>query len=474
MDKGLFHFGSKKIVFLDWWYLEAGYGYRRGSDGPEMMPYGVKLDSFKPKISKTPILVADKPWETDFIGAYISIIKDGDLYKMWYEGFTGYYKEGGDKSSRFCYAESKDGLHWTKPDLGIVEWNGSKENNIIFVPSMHPNKYGFHGSGVFIDSNPECPPNEKFKLVHSSHNARYEGSCYGAVSPDGLHWTPIEKPIARSWADSQNIIHWHPGKEKYIGFFRCWKQNRRSVFYGESEDFRDWPPLVPALRSDPTLPPDHDWYTNGFHFWPGVENAYLLMPTVYRRTQDDLYVEMRGSRDLRNWYKFSNNPIIEPMEQDLPEFYGGQYLGNGIIDRGDGNWSIPLGVPEHHHNTADPNVQYKGKVHLATWREDGFTGLTAAEKGEIWTQPFTFAGNELRLNAWTHPGGNIRLGIMDDFTKRYLPGHALKECDPIRGDCLWGAVTWNGENDMKEFDDVRIRLHFEIVRGTIHAFRFTG
>ena len=32
-----------------------------------------------------------------------------------------------------CYAESKDGIHWKKPELGLVEFNGSKANNIVMA-----------------------------------------------------------------------------------------------------------------------------------------------------------------------------------------------------------------------------------------------------------------------------------------------------------------------------------------------------
>jgi len=36
----------------------------------------------------------------------------------------------------YCYATSKDGVTWVKPKLGLVEFNGSKDNNII--DSMSP------------------------------------------------------------------------------------------------------------------------------------------------------------------------------------------------------------------------------------------------------------------------------------------------------------------------------------------------
>ncbi|MHA1698247.1 MAG: hypothetical protein ACTSWN_05345 [Promethearchaeota archaeon] len=462
-------FDKDKIVFIDWLYFKAGYGNRPNSKLPRYMPYGVSLENFKPKISLKPVLEADRPWERDFIGSYISIVQESDKIRMWYEAFPSYEL---DRSTYLCYAESDDGFHWIKTELNVVEWNGSTKNNIVFRPEMHPTKrYGLHGISVFIDRNPACPESERYKLAHSAQDRRYEGYCFGAVSPDGIHWTVIKKPIAKTWADSQTIIRWHPEKKKYIGFFRMWQHDRRQVYYGEAEDFRNFKDLRPILVSDPTFPPDHDFYTNGFHFWPGAKDAYILMPTVYRRTLDDLQVEMRGSRDLCNWFRFKNNPIISPEDNG---FKGGQYLGTGIIDLGDGKWHIPLGVPEVYHNEERRPGTRIGKVYLATWREDGFTGIVAREKGEIWTQPFYFSGSKLKINGWTHPGGLIRVGLVDSLTNRYLPGKSLDDCDGISGDSsTWKTITWADQDDLTEFNDVHVIIHFELTRATIHAFRFS-
>ncbi len=203
-------------------------------------------------------------------------------------------------------------------------------------------------------------------------------------------------------------------------------------------------------------------------------NAYLMMPTNYRRTMDNLYVEMYGSRDLIHWHRFNGNPIIIP-EQNPTLLRGGHYLGTGIVELENNIWALPVGVPWYYHNEPrDPNGQ-TGQVRWARWREDGFTGLVVDEKGEFWTQPSFFEGNKLRINAWTHPNGEIRVGIWDDFTKQALPGLSAAESNIISGnpeDKIWRNVGWKNETDLSDFDDVCVRIHFKVTRGVIHAFQF--
>ena len=58
-----------------------------------------------------------------------------------------------------CYAESRDGIHWTKPELGLFEFNGSKQNNIVWDGP------GTHNFTPFLDTNPACPPDAKYKAL---------------------------------------------------------------------------------------------------------------------------------------------------------------------------------------------------------------------------------------------------------------------------------------------------------------------
>ena len=101
---------------------------------------------------KEVILTTDKPWEGNTC-AYYTIFRDGNLFRMYYRG--SHWDTKAKKATHrevTCYAESKDGIHWTKPKLGLFEFNGSKENNIVW------DGIGTHCFVAFKDGNPKCPP----------------------------------------------------------------------------------------------------------------------------------------------------------------------------------------------------------------------------------------------------------------------------------------------------------------------------
>ena len=96
---------------------------------------------------KEVVLVTDSPWEGNTSG-YYTLFKDGDLYRMIYRGWQHDEKMKAEHKEVTCYAESKDGINWTKPNLGLFEWKGSKENNIVWLGK------GTHNFTAFRDDNP--------------------------------------------------------------------------------------------------------------------------------------------------------------------------------------------------------------------------------------------------------------------------------------------------------------------------------
>src|SRR5690606_32428286 len=128
-----------------------------------------------------PVLFFDKPWEGDF-SAYCTIIKDGPYYKAYYRGVRDAGSDGRD-SETTCIALSTDGIHWTKPELGIFELNGNKNNNIILAESAPVT----HNFSPFIDKNPNCKPEEKYKALGGTKKS----GLIAYTSPDGIHWKKL-------------------------------------------------------------------------------------------------------------------------------------------------------------------------------------------------------------------------------------------------------------------------------------------
>src|SRR3990172_378122 len=73
----------------------------------------------------------DRPWEFPYAGC-ATVIKDGAKYIMIYRGMNT-DAQGMDGEEFTCYAESTDGVQWTKPDLGLYEVHGTRKNNVILA-----------------------------------------------------------------------------------------------------------------------------------------------------------------------------------------------------------------------------------------------------------------------------------------------------------------------------------------------------
>ena len=94
--------------------------------------HGVALRLHEPRKAEI-ALQFDAPWEGSG-NHYISVFQDGPLYRMYYRAVPGkdLPASGEGWLLTVAYAESNDGIHWTKPNLGLVEFQGSKQNNIIW------------------------------------------------------------------------------------------------------------------------------------------------------------------------------------------------------------------------------------------------------------------------------------------------------------------------------------------------------
>ncbi len=57
---------------------------------------------------------------------YVTVFRDGDIYRMYYRGSHASYLGGKHRPSTrdvYCYAESRDGIRWSKPALGLFAWD---------------------------------------------------------------------------------------------------------------------------------------------------------------------------------------------------------------------------------------------------------------------------------------------------------------------------------------------------------------
>ena len=192
--------GSRLELFVD------DYLIARMSGGAEM-----RLN--KP-IPREVVLVTDKPWEGNACG-HFTIFQESGIYRMYYRGLhfvTTQDKLLERRPQVFCYAESKDGVHWVRPEMGLVELDGAKKNNIILNSADSPFPVG--NFMPFKDANPDAAPDARYKAWARGADPL---GLYPLKSPDGIHWTPMtDGPvITYGLLDSPNLAFWDPVRGEY-------------------------------------------------------------------------------------------------------------------------------------------------------------------------------------------------------------------------------------------------------------------
>ncbi|GIS61898.1 MAG: hypothetical protein CM1200mP2_41230 [Planctomycetaceae bacterium] len=162
----------------------------------------------------------------------MKVFRDGDLYRMYYRGSDVIYTKDGFSTPRpevACYAESPDGIHWTRPDLGLFEFNGSKKNNIIWMG------YGAHNFAPFLDENPDCPADERIKALAGSSRR----GLWAFASADGKKFRKLRDKavIDNGFFDSLNLAFWDSVSGLYREFHRDFRgkgvtsvQEHRRIF----------------------------------------------------------------------------------------------------------------------------------------------------------------------------------------------------------------------------------------------------
>ena len=465
--------GNKKQVFIDWGLIEPGNAIL-GDGEPESweMPDGLRLAPHKPRIEPLRLLWADKPWETYGLSKHI-ILEDEGRYRMYY--LCSDRRKGNDPSaSMLCYAESADGLSWTKPNLGIVDFGGSKENNLVFVREDAP----LRSPTVFDD--PSAQPGQRYKMVfRGTENG--EPTVYGAVSPDGLHWEQLPNPLGSFFTDTMIVVGFDADRGRYFGYYRGWEHGRRTIAYAETDRFESWPVPETIVAADMHDSPDADIYTNAYTRWPGAD-AHLIFPSFFQRKLDIFELHMMTSRDGLHWQRPMRGPII-PSGEPGTDAEGLITASSGVLCVRPGEWSVPITQTNVSHNQQRSHeemtkVQRTGYLTLATWRQDGFVSLEAETEGRFTTRPMTFAGGRLEVNAWTQYGGEIRVELADTsgevFTRKAaepIVDRTFEDCDPITGDHLKHTITWKGESDLSAWAGKPVRLRFRMRRARLYAIQ---
>jgi len=452
-------------------------------------------------------LVHDAPWEGSGSG-YHSVFRDGDLYRMYYKAWhldvTGGRLNSGAHPLYCCYAESDDGIHWRKPELGLHEFQGSTANNIVMVSGKIDGVDADPGHpAVFKDENPDCPPDARYKAIIRSRGPR---GLLAFRSPDGIHWSPMtDHPVITEGAfDSQNLAFWDPVRGEYRAYWRIftagvttekeWRpQGVRAIRTATSKDFLNWGPHADLTYEN--SPAEH-LYTNQIKPYYRAPHIFVGFPTRYieRGWSDSMralpeleHRELRAAAHLRygtaltegllmssrdgvHFQRFNEAFLRPGVEREGTWNYGQQYIAWHAVET---RSALP-GAPNELSLYAGESY-WTGKGSMLrryTLRVDGFVSVSAPfAGGELITKPITFTGSKLSLNVSTSAAGGVRVELQRPDGQP-IPGFTLDQCPEVFGDELERIVTWTGDVDLGSLAGQPVRLRFVLRDADLYAFRF--
>ncbi len=421
------------------------------------------------------ILCPQWPWESATLN-WFNVLEDPGVidrqarYRMWYECYDVAGWNSGDDTA-FCYSESRDGIHWSKPALGLFEYQGSRQNNILFRQiGQGSGRSRVHGTGVFRD--PTAPPEARYKAVSQGvwQDRTPPHRITGMFSPDGLRWTRYAKPICDVFADSQDSCFWDPRIRKYVLYGRA----EGGVGRAESSDFSRFEPLRLVLNTNQHDPPDSSLYNPAAQKYAGAANVYLMFPSLYQHQPQTLDIRLATSRDGIHWTWPQQDAALVPLGAADSKTL---YLGQGLIRAGDEMWLYYSSSPLQHNEAELENLAKFGSPR--TFRRvvlgrDRFVSADAGRQGGYFvTPPLRFAGAVLRLNLETRPGGSVRVGLLD-ANGQAISGRGVADCLPITGDHLDAMVQWKQGTDVRDRANRPTRMRVELTDASLYGFEFAS
>jgi len=454
--------GSRRELFIDRYLVES-------LDGAELFLHE--------PIDAGSAIEFDRPWEGLFCG-YTTIIRDGDVLRMYYRGMPEAGADG-SQAETTCYAESTDGRHWTKPNLGLFEVQGTRDNNVILADAAPVT----HNFCPFLDTNPAATPEQRFKALGGTSKSGL--ICY--VSADGTRWTKLrDEPVFTDtdWVfDSQNVPFWSEAEGCYVLYYRRAVDRIRAIARSTSPDFLRWSEPEQMVYSDtesgrpsqhlytnqtqPYFRAPHLYLATAARFMPGrqvITDAQAaeigVHPKYFNDTSDAVLMTSRGGNrydrtflgslirpgiGLKNWVSRTNYPALN------------------IIQTGPTEMSLYVqqdyGQPSAH-------------LERFTMRLDGLASVRADfGGGELVTRPLTFDGNRLSLNFSTSAAGGIKVELQDAEGKP-IPGFALEDCVEVIGNEIERDVQWKNGPDVGSLAAKPVKLRFVISDADLFALQF--
>ena len=416
------------------------------------------------RYAKNPIIETDSPLEKAGKGpqSYGTILYDNEdkLFKLWYTIFDlNAYKNKAPFSYNICYAESKNGLQWLKPDLGLFTNRGkiSPHNNAI---SLGREKT----CGIDVEFNPYAHSQEKrFIAIHND-----SGGVFVSYSADGKKFDcSFEKEAVWYHSDTHNNFIYDEVRGRWLMYVRprSYAGNglkhvgRRRIAVKQSTDLMNWTHEETVLIPEEG---DPDYFYGMCVFRRG--DLFFGQLQLYETVHHHLYQELVWSGDGINWHR-------------LPSQAQRIFLNVGPKNVWDAGMVIlfekPLLVGDEMHfyygGTDLPHNTFgTSAIGLATTKLDRLFGVSSLPDtcGRILTRPIRVNG-DLFINAQAR--GEIRVEIRSAIRDETLPGWSAEDCTPFSGDNLDSHIQW-GNKRLSDLKGKIVRLRFNLRDAVLYSF----
>jgi hypothetical protein len=423
-----------------------------------------------------PLFKEDKPWEPRFDNPYSSVIYDAEekIWKCWYSIFIRSGARGdfpgeglpsqkrawvnwreGRRGFGVCYATSKDGLKWTKPELGLIDYNGNKKNNIVI-------EYN-HGVAVMKDLH-EKDPKRRYKAIHPER-----GKSMVWFSADGIRWDkPINVgPIDRG--DTNQSIFRDPATGKYVLITRGWGGAKTTGRYGrgghrqkvrsESSDFLKWSKPTPAIVGLDLRMQIHDMLVAPH------AGAYIGLVGLFDIKASRQWCELAWSPDSKKWHRIQPGQPLIPNSRRMGDYDWGCIFASKPIIRKDGI------ILYYGANDGRFMAWRNGFFCLARLRPDGFAGYEqiaggSNKTGSLTTKPVQAITAKLQISADVAPSGFVKTTLIDKAGKQLAEGKLITKT------VTDAAVQWKNGFSLETLRGKDIRLKFELRESKIYSFSF--
>ncbi len=472
-----------------------------------------------------PVVKCDRWCDGDYIQPYTTMYDEDDkLFKMWARAGS-FSKEGrvGDNAAYMLYFTSTDGVHWDKPNLGVVDVAGRRDHNIVFSSDMvlssvaarsyGPDEYVVpdqamkpQGKKAFfwsVNKHPH-PRDESEKFIALAIVQDHRRGAHIVTSPDGIHWSCASTPfwqtphdVSAKGDDCLMHVIFDDAKQKWAIYRRVIPEFSerlvanesdlkragadryyRSYAYAESKDLRVWENHQFILSMDADDPPDTELYQFACHKYGEIYVGY--MSVFYLRRPSPIDVHLVTSRDGIHFTRVCRGEAFIPSGE--LGYYDFMAMGCSqpqpiVVDETAYFYYAALNFP-HDVNIAlsDPAIP-KGGAALATFKRDRFASLETSQLDSgpcrVITKPFTVGHPHLSLNAATWMKGSIRIeALTPDWQP--IPGYTESESREIQGDALDHPVQWKDNINVSKLLGKEIRLKFYMKRARIHAMTLSN